>query len=148
MAIITIIGAGMMGTALCWPLSDNGHQLRLVGTPLDQEIINRIRRDRFHPTLERTIPEGVAAFTADEMAMALRDADLVVGGISSFGIPWFAEIAGRYFRPGLPVISVTKGLEDRPDGSLVILPDAKAFCTARRVPPGSPSFLRCRAYAS
>ena len=40
MSIITIIGAGMMGSAMSIPASDNGHEVRLVGTPLD--------RDSFH----------------------------------------------------------------------------------------------------
>ncbi len=39
MAIITIVGAGLMGTAVAWPLADNGHDVRLVGTHLDAGII-------------------------------------------------------------------------------------------------------------
>lgn len=40
MAIITIIGAGMMGSALAFPARENGNEVRLVGTPLDREIIS------------------------------------------------------------------------------------------------------------
>ena len=39
MATVTIVGAGMMGSATAWPLSDNGHTVRLVGTHLDTAII-------------------------------------------------------------------------------------------------------------
>ena len=39
MAIITIIGAGMMGSALAFPARENGHEVRLVGTHLDRDII-------------------------------------------------------------------------------------------------------------
>ena len=39
MAIVTIIGAGMMGSALAFPARENGNEVRLVGTPLDREII-------------------------------------------------------------------------------------------------------------
>ena len=39
MKTITIIGAGMMGSALAFPLTDNGHAIRLVGTHLDEAII-------------------------------------------------------------------------------------------------------------
>ena len=46
--IITVIGSGQMGSALSWPLRDNGHTVRLVGTPLDREIIDRLRQDRWH----------------------------------------------------------------------------------------------------
>ena len=38
MEIITIVGAGMMGSAMAIPAHDNGHEVRLVGTPLDREI--------------------------------------------------------------------------------------------------------------
>ena len=39
MAIVTIIGAGMMGSALAFPARENGHEVYLVGTPLDKDII-------------------------------------------------------------------------------------------------------------
>lgn len=32
MANVTVLGAGMMGTALCTPIADAGHSVRLVGT--------------------------------------------------------------------------------------------------------------------
>ena len=40
MAIITIVGSGMMGSALAFPARENGNVVRLVGTPLDREIIS------------------------------------------------------------------------------------------------------------
>ena len=40
MAIVTIIGAGMMGSALAFPARENGNEVRLVGTHLDREIID------------------------------------------------------------------------------------------------------------
>lgn len=123
MAIVTIIGAGMMGTAMCWPLTDRGHEVRLVGTPLDQELIQAIHETRIHPRLERPIPEGVMAYFVEDLPQALQGAELILGGISSFGVDWFARTAGPYFRPQIPVLSVTKGLEDNSDGHLQILPD-------------------------
>ncbi|MBE0698892.1 MAG: glycerol-3-phosphate dehydrogenase, partial [Anaerolineaceae bacterium] len=67
MAVVTIVGAGMMGTAMCWPLADNGHTVRLVGTPLDEEIIRSIRETRVHPRLERAVPAGVEAYFVDQL---------------------------------------------------------------------------------
>lgn len=43
---VAIVGAGLMGSATAWPLSDNGHSVRLVGTHLDGEIIASCRKDR------------------------------------------------------------------------------------------------------
>ncbi len=39
MATIAIIGSGMMGSALAFPARENGNTVRLVGTPLDREIL-------------------------------------------------------------------------------------------------------------
>jgi glycerol-3-phosphate dehydrogenase (NAD(P)+) len=131
MSIVTIVGAGMMGTAMCWPLADNGHTVRLVGTPLDEEIIQRICSDRIHPRLERKIPEGVQPFTAGQLPQAIDGASLVIGGVSSFGVDWFASTVGPYLTPEVPVISVTKGLEDQSNGDLEVLPVAME----RKLPP-------------
>ncbi len=123
MAIVTIVGAGMMGTALCWPLSDNGHTVRLVGTPLDHEIIESIRKNGSHPKLQRKVPAGVAPFDADDLPEAIQGADLVVNGVSSFGTDWFAQQIGPLLRIDLPVVAVTKGLEVLPDGDVQPLPE-------------------------
>lgn len=122
MAIVTIIGAGMMGTAMCWPLSDNNHQVRLVGTPLDEEIIRSIQSTRIHPRLQREVPPEVQPYPVAGLAEAVDGADFIIGGVSSFGVEWFAQAAGPHLRPGVPVLSVTKGMQDAPDGTLEILP--------------------------
>ena len=44
MATVTIIGAGMMGSALAFPARENGHEVRLVGTHLDREIIDTAKK--------------------------------------------------------------------------------------------------------
>ncbi|MEI7844723.1 MAG: glycerol-3-phosphate dehydrogenase [Chloroflexota bacterium] len=123
MAIIAIVGAGMMGTAMSWPLSDNKHQVRLVGTPLDEEVILSIKNNRFHPKLQRNVPDGVEAYFYQDLASALEGADGIISGVSSFGIEWFAQTVGSLIAPGVSVLSVTKGLEDQPNGDLFILPD-------------------------
>ena len=62
MSIITIIGSGMMGSAMARPASDNGHQVRLVGSPLDDHIIAALKAGKDHPTLKRSFA-GVATST-------------------------------------------------------------------------------------
>ena len=39
MAVITILGSGMMGSAMSYPARANGNEVRLVGSPLDGAII-------------------------------------------------------------------------------------------------------------
>ena len=62
MTTIVILGSGIMGSALTVPLADNGHDVRLVGTFLDTEIIDSIKATGVHPGLRRKLPESVRAF--------------------------------------------------------------------------------------
>src|SRR5512136_943302 len=103
MSIVTIVGAGMMGTALCWPLRDNRHTVRLVGTPLDQDLIAAIRSTGVHPKLQRRVPDGVQALFHTELEQGLTGADVLVSGVSSFGVAWFADVVGPHLRPQAPV---------------------------------------------
>ena len=58
MAVITIVGAGMMGSALAFPARENGHEVRLVGTHLDREIIDRCRQTNRHPKFKKIFPRA------------------------------------------------------------------------------------------
>ena len=88
MCVITIVGAGMMGSAMSIPAADNGHEVRLVGTPLDREIIERLRTDGVHPKHQRKLPETVRFLQIEELGPALAGADLLINGVSSFGVDW------------------------------------------------------------
>lgn len=124
MATITIVGAGMMGSAMAAPARDNGHAVRVVGTPLDREIIEALRRTGEHPGMRRTLPEGTEYFQTEETRTALLGADLVIGGVSSFGVRWFGETVLPLIPVGTPLLSVTKGLEGLPGGGLRTFPEA------------------------
>jgi glycerol-3-phosphate dehydrogenase (NAD(P)+) len=123
MAIITIIGAGNMGTGISWPIADNEHEIRLVGTHLDNNIIDSIKKNRVHPKLKREVPESIKAYYHDEIPQAVAGADLIVSGVSSFGVEWFAQQVGPYLKPEVPVLAITKGLVAKENGDLQILPD-------------------------
>lgn len=123
MSTVTIIGAGMMGSALAFPLRDNKHEVRLVGTPLDTEIINAAKVDGFHPTLKRQLPDGIRYFQFDEFKKALEGTDLLLCGVSSFGVDWFAENILRELPASIPVLSVTKGMMNTPGGELIPYPE-------------------------
>ncbi|MGN0867041.1 MAG: glycerol-3-phosphate dehydrogenase [Oligosphaeraceae bacterium] len=133
MSIITIVGAGMMGSAMCFPASDNGHTVRLVGTPYDQDIIQRIRQDNFHPKLGMPLPPRCTAFFYEELDRALEDCQLLIAGVPSFGVDWFAENVLSRIPDSLVVLSITKGLEDEPDGTL--LPISMAY-NQKKLAPG------------
>ena len=122
MAIITIIGAGMMGSALAFPARENGNTVRIVGTPLDREIIASCQATGKHPKLPLPFPSGIEYFQIEDLKTALIGADAVIGGVSSFGVEWFSETILPILPDGLRVPTVTKGLMDTGDGKLITYP--------------------------
>ena len=118
MAVVTIVGSGMMGSALAFPARENGHEVRLVGTHLDREIIDTCIKTNRHPKFTRDFPAGLKYFQIEELETALTGADLVIGGVSSFGVEWFRDYVLPRIPEGTDVLTVTKGLMDFPDGTL------------------------------
>jgi len=124
MTKIAIVGAGVMGSALCWPLSDNQHHIHLVGTHLDREIIRSCIENHFHPGLKRHLPVNVTPFYIEQISEALvADIDFIVSGVNSLGVHWIGKTLMPYLKPGQKIIAVTKGLQAARDGALRILPD-------------------------
>ncbi|NDJ62397.1 MAG: glycerol-3-phosphate dehydrogenase, partial [Chloroflexi bacterium] len=123
MALITVVGAGVMGTALMFPAADNGHDIRLVGTHLDDDIIQSCQDRRFHPTLKRAIPANIQPYFHTQIAEMVPGAEIVVVGVNSRGVDWVAEAIGPHIRPGQIILMITKGLAGDADGNLQVLPD-------------------------
>jgi len=132
MSIITIIGSGMMGSALAFPARENGHTVRLTGTHLDRDIIDACRQTGRHPKFTRDFPQGVDYYQIEEFQDALQGADLLICGVSSFGVEWFAEKVLPMLRVDLPVLSVTKGLMPDGNGGLISYPEYWQRCAAPR----------------
>ncbi len=123
MAVITIIGAGMMGSALAFPARENGHEVRLVGTHLDRDIIDGCKKNNRHPKFEKDFPLGIKFYHIENLCEALEGADAVIGGVSSFGVEWFGENVLPKIKDNTPVLTVTKGLMDTEHGKLLTYPD-------------------------
>ena len=122
MAVVTIIGSGMMGSALAFPARENGNEVRLVGTHLDAEIIETCIRSNRHPKFTRDFPEGVQFYQIEGVEQAIAGADLIIGGVSSFGVEWFGDVILPLIPAHIPVLTVTKGLMDTPEGKLLTYP--------------------------
>lgn len=120
---IAIIGSGMMGSALTFPARENGADVRLVGTPLDKDIITECKKSNQHLKFDRPFPSGVKYYYFEEMNEAIKGVDFIIGGVSSFGVDWFLEEVLKKTDAAIPVISVTKGLINLDDGTLISYPD-------------------------
>lgn len=137
MKTITIIGAGMMGSALAFPARENGNEVRLVGTHLDRDIIDNCRRTGRHPKFQKDFPAGVRYYQIEELKDAIAGADFIICGVSSFGVTWFADEILPQLEENVPVISVTKGLMNTEDGDLLTYLDiwqAKLDALGKTIP--------------
>ena len=132
MSVITFVCAGQMNSAITFPAFENGHEVRLVGSPLDRDIIDGLKKDNFHITLKRTLHDGIKYYQIEELEEALKGADLVLGGVSSFGLDWFCDEILPVLPEDVPVLTVTKGMVDLEDGTLVPYP----HIFAQRQPEG------------
>ena len=111
MAKIVILGAGVMGSAFSVPLAENGHEVSLVGTHLDGDIIEEVHQSRLHPRLGVHLAQTVRPYTCDRLHEVIPGADLVVLGVNSLGVNWAADVLGPILPPHVPVLMLTKGLE-------------------------------------
>jgi glycerol-3-phosphate dehydrogenase (NAD(P)+) len=123
MTRVAVLGSGVMGSALAVPLADNGHDVRLVGTHLDREIIDSIKRGHVHPGLDAELPDSVQAYQLEEAQEAFAGAEIVLSGVNSFGVRWASEQLAALLPNDALVIAIAKGLEAGDDGELRILPD-------------------------
>ncbi|MFU0784466.1 NAD(P)H-dependent glycerol-3-phosphate dehydrogenase [Clostridium sp.] len=124
MKIITVIGSGQMASALTFPATENGNKVRLVGSPLDREIIETARSTGFHPTLKRQLPDtGIEYYQIEDVDKAIDGADVIICGVSSFGVDWFADNILPIIPESVPVLSITKGMIDKEDGTLISYPE-------------------------
>ena len=120
---ITIIGAGMMGSALAFPAFENGNKVRLVGTPLDRESIEGCIKENKHPKFDIPFPQGIEYYQFEDWKTAVEGADFIICGVSSFGVDWFLTEVLAHLAPSIPVLSVTKGLINLEDGTLISYPE-------------------------
>lgn len=111
MSTVSILGAGVMGSAMVLPLRDRGHTVRLIGTHLDIDIIDDVKAKGRHPKLNVTMPEGTTGYHHTELAAAMGgDCDLIVLGVSSAGIGWAIDRLCEVLSRPLDLVMITKGM--------------------------------------
>lgn len=119
---IMIIGSGMMGSAMAVPAIDNSHSVILVGTPLDTEIIDELKISGYHKSLKRELKGDITFKQFDEISDDMPECDILICGVSSFGVEWFTENVIPKLKSGQIVLAITKGLHKNEDGSLIPFP--------------------------
>ena len=109
---IIIIGAGAMGSAFAVPCLENKNEVTLVGTHLEDELINNIQlNNNFHPALNIKLPSNLKVEKYDKLKSILEGGiDIIVAGVSSVGIEWFVKQITKSYKKNIPIILLNKGL--------------------------------------
>ena len=109
---IIIIGAGAMGSAFSFPCIENKNNVTLVGTFLENELIDKIKsNNNTHPILKKKLPKELKIEKFEKLQSILSTKiDIIVSGVSSVGIDWFVEQISKNYIKNLPIVLLTKGL--------------------------------------
>ncbi|WP_202319604.1 NAD(P)H-dependent glycerol-3-phosphate dehydrogenase [Archaeoglobus neptunius] len=119
--IVSILGAGAMGSALSVPLTDNRNEVRIWGTEYDVEILDLMRKGMEHPRLGVKL-NNVSLFYSDQLHEALEGSDVIVLGVSTDGVlPVFERISE--FIEDQYLVLISKGLLEI-DGEIMTVPEA------------------------
>ena len=109
---IVIIGAGAMGSAFAVPCADNSNEVFLVGSFLEDEVIDKIKNsNNFHPVLKSQLPKNIKVLKFSEFKDEIKkNIDLLVVGVSSKGIEWIGNEISKFYKSAVDILLLTKGL--------------------------------------
>ncbi|MDR1876279.1 MAG: hypothetical protein LBQ84_01500 [Flavobacteriaceae bacterium] len=124
MGIITILGAGAMGSGLCTPVRRAGWEVRLWGTWLDDHLIDACEAGKPHPRTNVHLAEGVKLYRCSDLDKALEGADVVVMSVASEGVPKITELALRGISKAKALWLTSKGFCPNEEGKIQLLPEA------------------------
>jgi len=123
MSIITILGAGAMGSGLCTPLRASGWEVRLWGTNLDDNLLDACRDVKPHPRTKVKLAEGVKLYDYGQLDKALEGAEVVVMSVASVGVAKVTEMAIKGISKAKALWLTSKGFGPDENGKIQLLPD-------------------------
>jgi glycerol-3-phosphate dehydrogenase (NAD(P)+) len=135
---VAIIGAGVMGSALAFPLTDNGCAVALCGTAFDRASIASLRKNSWHPVLRMHLPDSLEPHDIDDIDKVLRGASIIILGVVSEAVGEMVRQVAPRLSAGVCVVNIAKGVEAGPDGHLRILPEIilRSLSDARKTDTG------------
>ena len=112
MTKVIILGAGAMGAAFTIPCLENKNEVTLIGTHLEDDLIEKIKSNKnIHPALNTKLPEELKIEKLEKLNSIFKEGyDIIVAGVSSIGIEWFVEQIAKDYKKNSPIILLTKGL--------------------------------------
>ena len=110
---VGVVGAGSWGTTIASMAALNTSTMLWARSALTAEVINAEHRNPAYLG-KRVLPTKLIA--SHDLEEVVRDADVVVMAVPSQGFREVLHAAAAHVRPGVPIVSVAKGLEQ---GSLM-----------------------------
>ena len=109
---ILVIGAGAMGSAFTVPCLDNNNNVVLIGTHLENEVIDKIIGNNYlHPSLQCKLPNNLKIQKFENFSEEFKKKpDLIVIAVSSKGIDWVGNEISKHYSEEIPILLITKGL--------------------------------------
>ena len=129
-----VLGAGYMGSAITFPLSDNGIKVNLWGTWLDDKLIESSKKGK-HPKLKKSLNQGVSCFYSKDLNQAIEDTDIIFIGVASEGFVDIFELLVNNIDPGRDYIflKLTKGLVEY-EGRVMLASEAARLIYYKKFP--------------
>ena len=109
---ILVLGAGAMGSAFTVPCVDNKNDVILVGTHLEDKVIENIKKqENFHKVLNCKLPKNLKVEKFEKFQDEIKKKpDLIVIGVNSKGIEWAGKEISKNFNSSSSILLLTKGL--------------------------------------
>ena len=106
---VALLGAGSWGTTVAALIAPRSRTMLWARSgDVAREINAQHRNERYLPGVR--LPRSLGA--SDSIEETLRDADVVVMGVPSIGFRAVLEEVKRHLRPWVPIVSLSKGLEE------------------------------------
>ena len=101
-----------MGSAFAVPCIENKNDVRVVGTHLENELIDNINsNNKIHPALKTQLSTEIKFEKFEKLQTILeQDLDIIVCGVSSVGIKWFVDQISKNYKNTISIVLLTKGL--------------------------------------
>lgn len=110
MTRVVVVGAGSWGTAVASLASQNASTVLWARRP---ELAEEVARDHTNLTYlpDAVLPESLES--TSDLKEAVTGGDVLVMGVPSHGFREILAGVAEHLRPGVPVISLTKGVEQQ-----------------------------------
>ena len=101
-----------MGSAFAVPCLDNKNDVTIIGTYLEDNLIESINsNNNIHPVLKTQLPKEIKFERFEKLQTILnQNVDIIVCGVSSIGIEWFVQQISKSYKKKIPIVLLTKGL--------------------------------------